>query len=215
VRVFLTGASGVLGRVLQRQLTKAGHDIIAPHHYELDLYDAAAVMEAMKGAHAVYHLATRIPPPEAAGLPGAWEENDRLRREASRILVDAALTNFVGIYVQPSVTFVYSSDGPVDEDSPLAQDGRLASALEAERQAQRFTDAGQCGVILRLGLLWGSTTGLDDPDEKYGATLHISDAGTALLAALDVPAGIYNVVSDGGRVSNARFKAATAWQPGF
>lgn len=215
MRVFITGASGVLGRVLQRQLSQAGHDIVTPRHYELDLYAAAAVTEAMKGCHAVYHLATRIPPPEAVGLPGAWDENDRLRNEASRILVDAALANDALVYVQPSVTFVYASEGAVDEDSPLAESGRLASALEAERQAQRFTEAGKCGVVLRLGLLWGATTGLDDPDDRYGATLHISDAGTALYAALDVPAGIYNVVSDGQRVSNARFKAATAWQPGF
>jgi hypothetical protein len=87
--------------------------------------------------------------------------------------------------------------------------------LEAERQTLRFTDAGGCGVVLRFGLLWGATTGLDDPDDKYGATLHISDAGTALLAALTVPAGIYNVVSDGVRISNAKFKAATGWRPAF
>lgn len=215
MRVFLTGGSGVLGRVLMRQLTRANYDIVTPRHFELDLYDAAAVHDAVAGAEAVYHLATRIPPPEAQGLPGAWEENDRLRSEASRILVDAAIAGGAGIYVQPSVTFVYAAEGEADEDSPVVEEGRLASVLEAERQAQRFTDAGGRGVVLRLGLLWGATTGIDDPDERYGATLHISDAGTALLAALDAPAGIYNVTADGGRVSNARFKAATAWRPGF
>jgi nucleoside-diphosphate-sugar epimerase len=212
--VFLTGASGVLGRVLMRKLAFANHDVVAPRHYELDLYDLDAVTQAVRGADAVYHLATRIPPPEAAGLPGAWEENDRLRQEASRVLVDAAIANGTRIYVQPSVTFVYP-DGPVDEGTPVGEGARLGSMLEAERQTQRFTEAGGTGVVLRLGLLWGSTTGLDDPNERYGATLHISDAGSALLAALDVPAGIYNVVSDGGRVSNAKFKAATGWQAAF
>jgi nucleoside-diphosphate-sugar epimerase len=215
MQVFLTGASGVLGRVLMRKLTAANHAIIAPRHFELDLYDPKEVAEAISGCEAIYHLATRIPPPEAAGLPGAWDENDRLRSEASRILVDAAIASGVRIYIQPSVTFTYPEDVEVDEVTPVREDARLGSMLEAERQTQRFTDAGGCGVVLRLGLLWGSTTGLDDPDDKYGATLHISDAGTALLAALDVPAGIYNAVSDGGRVSNAKFKAATRWQPGF
>jgi nucleoside-diphosphate-sugar epimerase len=212
--VFLTGGSGVLGRVLMRKLAFANHDVVAPHHYELDLYDLDAVTQAVRGADAVYHLATRIPPPEAQGLPGAWEENDRLRQEASRVLVDAAIANGARIYIQPSVTFVYA-DGDADEDTPVIESERLRSVLDAERQAQRFTEAGGRGVVLRLGLLWGSTTGLDDPEDRYGATLHISDAGSALLAALDVPAGIYNVVSDGGRVSNAKFKAATGWAPGF
>jgi nucleoside-diphosphate-sugar epimerase len=198
-----------------RQLARTGHDVVAPHHFELDLFDATAVREAVAGSQAIYHLATRIPPPEAVGLPGAWEENDRLRSEGARILVDAAIENSASIFVQPSVTFIYPAEGEVDEDTAVAENARLGSMLEAERQTQRFTDASGRGVVLRLGLLWGATTGLDDPNDRYGATLHISDAGTALFAALEVPAGIYNVVSDGQRVSNARFKAATAWQPGF
>ena len=215
MRVFLTGGGGVLGRVLQRKLTSANHDIVAPRHFELDLFNLDDVTRAAQGAEAVYHLATRIPPPEAQGLPGAWEENDRLRHEASRILVDAAIANGARIYVQPSVTFIYPEEGVADEDTPVRKGDRLGSMLEAERQTLRFTDAGGCGVVLRFGLLWGATTGLDDPDDKYGATLHISDAGTALLAALTVPAGIYNVVSDGVRISNAKFKAATGWRPAF
>ena len=214
MRVFLTGASGVLGRVLTRRMNEASHNIIAPRHFELDIYDAGAVKEAMAGCQAVFHLATRIPPPEAQGLPGAWEENDRLRSEGTRNLVDAALANGVSSFIFPSVTFVYP-DGQADEDSPVVANERLESALEAERQTQRFTEGGGAGVVLRLGLLWGSTTGSEEPNDRYGATLHISDAGTALLAALQLPAGIYNVVSDGGRISNARFKAASGWTPLF
>ena len=214
MRVFLTGGSGVLGRILTRQLLRAGHAVTAPRHFELDLYNLDDVTNAMNGSEAVYHLATRIPPPEAQGLPGAWEENDRLRAEASRVLVDAALANGVETLIFPSLAFVYP-DGPADEDTPTLGTDQTRTALEAERQVQRFTDAGGRGVVLRLGLLWGSTTGLDDPNEHYGTTLHISDAGSALLAALDVPAGVYNVTSDGGRISNAKFKAATGWQPAF
>jgi len=214
VRVFLTGGSGVLGRVLTRQLAKANHEIISPRHYELDLYNPEDVMPRLEHVDAVYHLATRIPPPEAQGLPGAWEENDRLRHEASRVLVDGAIANGVKVFVQPSVTFVYP-EGPADEDTPVAESDRLKSMLEAERQTQRFADAGGEGVVLRLGLLWGSTTGLDEPNDRYGATLHVSDAGAALFAALNLPSGVYNVVSDGGRISNARFKGVTSWQPAF
>jgi hypothetical protein len=33
------------------------------------------------------------------------------------------------------------------------------------------------------------------------------------VAALAAPSGVYNVVRDGERVSNARFKQATGWHP--
>ena len=216
MRVFLTGGSGVLGRILTRQLLRAGHAVTAPRHFELDLYNLDDVINAMSGSEAVYHLATRIPPPERIADADAWAENDRLRSEATPILVDAALAAGAGLFVLPSITFLYPDEGPADEDTPLGPGAsRLSSMIDAESAVRRFAAEGGRSVILRLGLLWGSTTGLDDPDERFGTTLHISDAGSALLAALNVPAGVYNVTSDGGRISNAKFKAATGWQPAF
>jgi hypothetical protein len=53
--------------------------------------------------------------------------------------------------------------------------------------------AGRRGVVLRLGVLDGPGTGHDHPNPSLGATLHTEDAGRALLAALSVPSGIYNV----------------------
>lgn len=194
-------------------LANAGIDVAAPRHAELELYDEEAVRRALEGIQAVYHLATRIPPPQAQGQPGAWDENDRLRSEASRCLVDAALATKVSVYVQPSVTFVYPPEVPADEDTPVTPAANLGSMIAAEKQCRRFSDAGRQGVVLRLGLLWGPGTASDAPNNRYGATLHVADAGRALLAALDVPAGIYNVVSDGGRIGNHRFKTATGWGP--
>jgi hypothetical protein len=67
-------------------------------------------------------------------------------------------------------------------------------------------------LVLRLGLLDGPGTGHDHPDPNLGATLHTEDAGRALLAALTVPSGIYDVCRDGERVSNRRFAEATGWR---
>jgi hypothetical protein len=73
--------------------------------------------------------------------------------------------------------------------------------------------AGGRGVVLRLGWLDGPDTGNDQPRGDFGATLHISDAGRALLSALSLPSGIYNVCRDGERASNERFTRAAGLHP--
>ena len=116
--------------------------------------------------------------------------------------------------MQPTVTFVYPPDGPVSEDTPLGDVAPiLRSALAAERETARFGGAGRAGVVLRFGLLDGPGTGHDRPVPGLGATLHVTDAAGALLAALMLPSGIYNVCRDRERVSNSRFTHAAGWHP--
>jgi nucleoside-diphosphate-sugar epimerase len=191
MRVFATGGSGVLGRAALPRLRARGHEVVAPG-LELDLFDPAPVSEALAGAGAVYHLATAI---------GAWRDNDRLRTEASRVLVDGALDGDAQIYVFPSITFV-------SPDSSITR-----SALDGEREAVRFAASGRTGVVLRFGLLDGPGTGYERPDSRYGATLHIDDAGEALALALEVPSGVYSVCRDDESVSNDAFKQASGWRP--
>jgi hypothetical protein len=62
-------------------------------------------------------------------------------------------------------------------------------------------------------LLDGPGTGNDTPITEFGASLHVADAGPALLSALSLPSGIYNVCRDGERVSNERFTEAAGWHP--
>jgi uncharacterized protein YbjT (DUF2867 family) len=99
VRLLVTGGTGVLGRAFRPLAEAEGHQVSAPGRAELDLFDPAAVGARMRGVDAVLHLATRIQPLEAMGQPEAWRENDRLRAEASAILVDAALAAEVKAYV--------------------------------------------------------------------------------------------------------------------
>jgi 2-alkyl-3-oxoalkanoate reductase len=214
MRLLVTGGTGALGRALVPAAEAAGHDVSASGHAELDLFDLAAVTGALRGVDAVLHLATRIRSLDQMDDPSAWRENDRLRADASRILVDAALANGTQAYVQPTVTFGYPADAPATEDTPFTNVSEiLRSAVEAERQTARFADAGRRGVVLRFGLLDGPNTGNDEPIPALGATLHVADAATALLAALELPSGIYNVCRDGERVSNARFKRIAGWRP--
>ncbi len=214
LRLLVTGGTGVLGRALQPVAEAAGHPLAMPGREELDLFDPSAVADAVRDIDAVLHLATRIRTPEQISDPDAWRENDRLRAEASRITVDAAIAAGVAVYVQPTVTFVYPTDGSVSEDTPVGEVlPILRSALVAEQQAERFARAGGRGVVLRFGLLDGPGTWFDEPRGDFGATLHVSDAGRALLTALSLPSGIYNVCRDGERVSNERFCRLSGWRP--
>lgn len=214
MKVFVTGGTGVLGRAGIPMLATAGYEVVAPVHEAVDLFSPEAVAEAVEGAGAVFHLATRIPARDRFDDPGAWVENDRLRTEVSRILVDAGLEAGVETYVQAGITFVYPAEGEATEETPVADVPYfLQSALDAEKEAQRVTTAGRRGVIMRFGYLDGPGTGNDAPNHLFGATLHVEDAGRALVLAVSVPAGVYNVVRDGERISNQRFSDLTGWRP--
>ena len=167
----------------------------------------------MRDVDGVLHLATRIRSLDQISDRDAWRENDRLRADASRILVDAAIAADAEVYVQPTVTFVYPN-GPVSEETPVGDVlPILHSALAAEQQTERFASAGGRGVVLRFGLLDGPGTWYDQPMGDFGATLHVTDAGRALLSALSLPSGIYNVCRDGERVSNELFTGVAGWHP--
>src|SRR6476659_1993037 len=212
MRLLVTAGTGVLGCALTPLAKAAGHECAMPGHEELDLFDTSAVADAVRGVDGVLHLATRIRSLEQFSDPEAWRENDRLRANASRILVDAAIAAGAAVYVQPTVAFVYPADGAVSEDTPVREVAPiLRSALAAEQETERFARAGGRGVVLRMGLLDGPGTDDYGPLAEFGATLHVADAGRALLEALALPSGIYNVCRDGERVSNERFMRAAHW----
>jgi len=119
-------ATGVLGQPTLRALVEAGHEVRGTARGEdkaqlvrslgaapvsVDLFDAAAVKAAVAGSEAVLHFATKIPSITRMRWKGAWRENDRLRTEGSRVLVDAALAVGAAVYIQESISFVYGDGG--------------------------------------------------------------------------------------------------------
>lgn len=228
MKVFVTGGTGVVGTRALSALVADGHEVTAVARGDakaalvrslggtpvtVDLFDAAAVRDAVAGHEVVVHLATNIPPMSKAARAKAWDVNERLRREASNHLVDAALAAGASRYVQESICFPYLDQGDVwiDEDAPLDHVGAFAGAAVAEAAAARFTAAGGVGVVLRFAQFHGPGSShveafnalvrkrvnpfLGAPD-AYVSFIHADDAGSSVAAALRAPAGVYNVGDD-------------------
>jgi nucleoside-diphosphate-sugar epimerase len=168
MKIFVVGATGVLGKRAVARLVEAGHDVSgvarSPEKAELlrgvgatpvtvDLDDDAAVKDAVDGHEVVANLATHIPSLTKMAFRSAWKENDAVRRHLSRRLADAALDTGASRYIQESIAFMYADGGDawIDEDSPLDVPDYVESGIVAESQARRVTDAGATGIVLRFG----------------------------------------------------------------
>ena len=172
MRIFVAGATGVLGRRAVAKFVAAGHQVAAvartPEReamvrrlgadpVSVDIFDADAVRKAVDGHEVVCNLATRIPAVTRMAMPGAWTENDRIRSTASGHLVDAALAAGAGRFVQESIGFLYRDGGDdwIDESAPLDPVANLMSAVDAEQNAARFGQTGGTGVVLRFAAFYG------------------------------------------------------------
>jgi len=228
--IFITGATGVLGRATVPLLINAGYTVrglarsqanegalrqLGADPVRADLVDTGGIRPAVEGCEAILHLATRIPPMARLGRRSAWEENDRIRREGTRILVNAAREAGVRTVVYPSVILVYPDSGDrwVDATTTGAETAPiLESTLDAEAQIARFTESGGRGIVLRMGLFYGpestQTQGhlsmarrgislIPGSPEGYMSSIWIQDAAEAVVAAMAaLPAGVYDVVDD-------------------
>jgi nucleoside-diphosphate-sugar epimerase len=171
MNVFVTGATGVLGRRTVPLLVGAGHAVtgvarsnekaallqrMGAEAVEVDLFDPTAVKVALEGRDVVVNLATKIPSPSRALISSAWSENARIRSEASRNLVEGSLASGVGRFVQESIAFIYPDCGDrwIDEAVPLDPPALGRPCQVAEAQAARLTETGRTGVVLRFGQLY-------------------------------------------------------------
>jgi len=190
------------------ELTALGAEAIA-----LDMFDLDAARRAMAGHDAVINLATHMPASTFRMLlPWSWRENDRVRRDGSAVLVHAALHGGVSRFIQESFAPIYEDGGTqwIDEGWPQRPTRYNQTVLDAERSAAQFTAAGRTGVVLRfagfygpdalLGALigvvrrgWAPLPGRAD---AYWSAVSHEDAASAVVAALEVPAGAYNVCDD-------------------
>jgi nucleoside-diphosphate-sugar epimerase len=228
MRIFIAGATGVVGRRVVPVLLDAGHRVTAvgrsperraqleargAQAITVSLFDAEALARAVRGHDVVINLATHIPPISHLFLPGAWRENDRVRRDGSANLVDAGIAAGATRFIQESFAPIYPDRGDrwIDESTPFSPVRYNRSVLDAEASTARFTNGERVGVVLRFAGFYGPDAAqlsdmiryvrkgrspLPGPGDAYISSVSHDDAATAVIAALGAPAGAYNVADD-------------------
>lgn len=172
MRVFIAGATGVLGRALMRQLVARGHTALglarSDENVRLieslggegrvgDIFDADSLARAAEGADVVIHAATSIPTKTRTSAKD-WETNDRIRRDGTRALASCAAQIGARIYLQQSIVWLARPDDCsfFDEAAEPRPDAVTQSALDAEKIAAEAGDRlGFKTAVLRCGLFYG------------------------------------------------------------
>ncbi len=239
----------------------------------VSLFDRDGLTAAFAGHDAVVNLASALPPTTSFLRRSAWESCERVRIDGSAAVVDAAQAAGVPRLVQESVVMLYA-DGAgewIDEDHPVDHYPITTGNHGAEANARRFAESVGTATVLRFGVFYGRGAAHSElilnlarrhigfapgRADSFISSIYMADAAAAVVAALNGPGGVFNIVDDEPvtkrdykhacsdatgartwisgpgrwglllgdrltsltrslRVSNARFKAATGWQPQF
>jgi len=185
-----------------------------------DALDATALREAVLQARpqAVINQLTSLPRRiDPRRIERDFERNDRLRSAAGPALAEAAREAGAQRLIAQSIAFLYEPGPPGTlhgEDDPLiasppAAAARTAEAVKALERATRE----QGGTVLRYGYFYGPGSAIAADGSMVAdlrrrrlpvvgsgqgvwSFVHLDDAAAATVAALDAPAGVYNVVDD-------------------
>ncbi|MGX1811514.1 NAD-dependent epimerase/dehydratase family protein [Nocardia sp. NPDC055321] len=190
MRIFLAGASGVLGTHLVPLLVAAGHEVAGMTRSPAkagplaaagatpvvcDAFDAPALTAAVV-AYApdlVMHQLTDLPD-SAADLPAGRAANARIRHEGTANLLSAARAAGASRFIAQSVAWEMMGEGQAAKEF-------LESAVLA---------AG--GVVMRYGQFHGPATYYPDtvpPDPRIA----LSEAAVRTARSLELPSGSYEI----------------------
>ena len=183
MRVFVAGASGVIGRPLVRRLTEAGHEVVGMTSHEAgtraiegsgghavvcDALDADALRETVGVARpdVVVNELTKLPRDyEARKLDERfYGPTNRIRTVGGGNLLAAAVDAGARRFLTQSIAFLYAPEGemikyeygrPWTEAAPPFGDG--VRAMLSHEQAVLEAEAIE-GVVLRYGWFYGPGT---------------------------------------------------------
>lgn len=190
MRIFVAGASGVIGVRLVPLLVAAGHQVagmtrspgkvaeleaLGAEPVLCDVYDRAALRSALLefAPIAVIDQLTDLPD-DAAKIPEHAARADQMIREGTRNLLDAAAAANAGRFLAQSIAWELPGD----------------RAVVYREHDQAVLDAG--GVVIRYGQFYGPGTYHPDvpPDPPR---IHIDEAARRTMDALDAPPGTVTI----------------------
>jgi nucleoside-diphosphate-sugar epimerase len=231
-RIFLAGATGVIGAPLAAMLREAGHAVIGTTRSPaktgalreagvepvvVDAFDAQALERAVVEAkpEIVIHQLTDLPRAlDPANMDEAIRRNAWLRIEGTRHLVDAAIAAGARRLIAQSIAWAYApGPEPHAESDPLdvhAQGLRGVSVGGVAALERAVLDAPLEGIVLRYGQLYGPGTGIES---AAGASpVHVDAAARAALLAVDRGTrGVYNIAEPNPHIRTEKARAQLGW----
>ena len=194
MRIFVAGATGLIGVRLVPLLVEAGHEVagmtrspekagslrdLGAEPVICDVFDAEALAEAVEGfgPDSVFHQLTDLPD-NVADMASFGARNDRIRGEGTRNLLAAAVAAGAEQFIAQSIAWDQSDDA------------RRAVTAGHERTV---LEAG--GVVIRYGQFWGPGTYYETAPPAR-PRIHLDDAARMTLPSLDAPPGVTIVVDD-------------------
>lgn len=236
-KVFIAGASGVIGRPLCKMLVEDGWTVYGTTRSEskteilkeigvepvvVDVYNEKKLEEILTTIKptVVIHQLTDLP----AGLdPDKMEEalvsNAKLREVGTKNLVNASIKAGAKKMIAQSIAFVYEpGELPHTEESPLLnfEDPTYGTTSKAVASLEeQVMNAPFVGVVLRNGLLYGEGTGFDDPVD-FIPPVHAEAAAYAAFLAINCDTSeIFNIADNDTRLSTEKAKNVLKWNPDF
>ncbi|MBD2524708.1 NAD(P)-dependent oxidoreductase [Nostoc sp. FACHB-133] len=181
MKIFVAGATGVIGRPLIAQLLAKGHDVVALTRSSenaqtlaeqgvepaiADVFDADAVKAALVRAQpeVVIEQLTALPKTYTGeSMSAAAPFNRRIRIEGGANVLAAAQAAGVRRYLRQSIAFWgVPGTGLADEETPLSLDASPAVAADAhtvtEIEHQLLKTSNLEGIVLRYGFFYGPGT---------------------------------------------------------